>query len=341
MKNPTNTERNVFGLINFYSPKIYWLMCLDSCRINAYENAIRQYEHEPEKAVWLDIGTGAHMPLARLLIKYGVAKHVHAVEANCQTYQFAKHLREQVSEEEKRKISLHGCYSSDIYWCEQDPRPNAIIHEIVGSISSDEGCIKVMHDTIERLHGNISFCIPYQIGTLCIPVSQPRISLISSLCSFLLGKSMRIIKHIGIQGMVNPPKNAFLCDTPQLIEDFILKDYTAKPLEKCRIYTTKFIVTSSAARWSGFYLAPYILTSKDNKNGSVEIDALRCLTSWPVRYVQMYDHENGIHVRQGDEICVKFESDLTNECPTYRLEAWVNNSYLVRSSFAWRGPAIN
>ncbi|UJR17067.1 hypothetical protein I4U23_003964 [Adineta vaga] len=317
------------------------MMCLDSYRVNAYEEAIKQYRQRQDKAVWLDIGTGAHMPLTRLLIKYGVAKHVHAVEANRETYQFAKKLQQQLPNEEKKKISLYGCYSSHIDWYAQDPQPNAIIHEIVGCISSDEGCIRVMHDIIQNLHGNVSFCIPYKIGTLCIPVSRPNVSLISSFCSCLLSTSVRIIKSIGIQGMFNPPKDVFLCDKPEFIEDFILEDYVRKPLENYRKFSTKFIVKKSTAQWTGFYLAPYILTAGGKRNDLVEIDGLKNITNWPVRYVQMYDYEKGIVVKQDDTIHVVFESDLTNECPIYRLEAWTNDDYLIRSSFAWKGPAVH
>ncbi|CAF3385260.1 unnamed protein product [Rotaria sp. Silwood2] len=118
-------------------------MCLDPFRLNAYEEAIRQYgQQKQQKAVWLDIGTGAHMPLTRLLIKYGTAQRVYAVEANREAYLFAKNLREHLPDEEKRKILLYGCYSKNVDWHAQDPRPNAIIHEIIGCISSDEGCIK-------------------------------------------------------------------------------------------------------------------------------------------------------------------------------------------------------
>jgi hypothetical protein len=86
------------------------------------------------------------MPLTRLLIKYGVAEHVYAVEANRSAYQFARTLRERLPENEKRTISLDGCYSKYVDWYAKEPRPNAIIHEIVGCISSDEGCIKGEHD---------------------------------------------------------------------------------------------------------------------------------------------------------------------------------------------------
>ncbi|CAF3210745.1 unnamed protein product [Rotaria sp. Silwood2] len=341
MRNPTDNKRNVFGLIDLYDPFVYWLMCLDSSRVNAYEEAIRQYRQRQQKFVWLDIGTGAHMPLTRLLIKYRVAEHVYSVEANREAYQSAKNLLEHLPDEEKRKISLYGCYSKNVDWYAQDPRPNAIIHEIVGCISSDEGCIKVMHDTIKNLNEDVSLCIPYRIGTLCMPVSRPKISLFSSFCSLLWSTSMRIIKKAGTQGMFNPPKDAFLCETPQLIEKFILQDYVRQPLDKCSIFKTKFTVEKSTAKWAGFYLAPHVLTSIDNRNGAAEIDGLKGMTSWPVRYVQMYDYRKTINVKQGDEIHVVLESDLTDECPTYRLEAWANNDYLLRSSFAWKGPAIH
>jgi hypothetical protein len=140
--------------------------------------------------------------------------------------------------------------------------------------------------------------------------------------------------------MFNPPKDMFLCEKPQFIENFVLQDYVRKSLDKCKRFQTKFIVEKNQAKWAGFYLAPYILTSIDNRNGVTEIDGLKRMTSWPVRYVQMYNYQEAIDVKQGDEIHIVFESDLTDECPTYRLEAWVNNDFFVRSSFAWRGPAI-
>ncbi|CAF4997134.1 unnamed protein product, partial [Rotaria sp. Silwood1] len=189
-------------------------------------------------------------------------------------------------------------------------------------------------------NGEVYSCIPYKIGTLCMPVSRPKISIISSWCLCLLSSSMKVIKNIGIQGMVNPPKDAFLCETPQFIEEFILQDYVRKTLESHRLFRTKFIVEKRAAKWTGFHLAPNVLISKDNRKGVAEIDGLKRMTDRPVRYVQMYDHLKAIDLKQGDEIHVVFESELINECPTYRLEAWMNNKYLLRSSFAWIGPAL-
>jgi hypothetical protein len=197
-----------------------------------------------------------------------------------------------------------------------------------------------MHDTMENLRGDVSLCIPYQIGTLCIPVSRPKLSLFSSFCSFFLFSSMKIIENVGLQVLFNPPKEAPLCQTSQFIENFILQDYVRKPLDKCTTFETKFVVGKSMVQWTGFYLAPYILTSKDSKNGIAEINGLKQVTNWPVFYIQMYNYREAMDVNQDDEIHILFQSDLTTECPTYRLEAWLNNDSIVRSTFAWRGPAI-
>lgn len=337
---PTNRKKDVFTLIDSYSSYVYWIMCLDSYRLNAYEEAVRQYEKQQKRKVWIDIGTGAHMPLARLLLKYEVAEHVYAVEASYQTYLHSKKCLEQLPSKEKKQISLHNCFSTDIDWQVYDPRPNAIIHEIVGTISSDEGCIKVMHDMIKNLNGDVSVCIPYQVGTLCVPVSHPKITLLSSLCSSVFHRTFNIIKKLGIQGVVNPPKDTYLCETPQFIEKFVLMEYACMPLNGCKTFQTKFIVDKNEAHWTGFYLAPHILTTKDNENGAAEINGLSKVTNWPVNYVHMFNTEHGIDVKQGDEIHLIFQSDLTDACPTYRIEAWVNNEYLLRTSFAWKGSAL-
>ncbi|CAF1676755.1 unnamed protein product, partial [Adineta ricciae] len=104
LKNPTDKNKTFADIVNHYDFFAYWLMCLDKPRVNAYEEAIKQYAQLRKKAVWLDIGTGAHMPLTRLLIKYGVAEHVHAVDANRKTYQSAKTLREHLPNGEKQRI---------------------------------------------------------------------------------------------------------------------------------------------------------------------------------------------------------------------------------------------
>lgn len=341
MKNPTNRRRTVFRLINRYDPFMYWMMSSDSHRIKAYEEAIMQFQKQQRKAVWLDIGTGAHMTLTRLLLKHKAAKHVHAVEANHSAFRFARTFLKQLPDDDKNRVTLHEGYSKQVNWSVQDPQPNAIIHEIVGCIATDEGCIKVMYDTIKNLHGNVISCIPYRIGTLCVPASRPKISIHSLLCSFLICSSTNIIKNIGLQGIFNPPQHSFLCVKSQLIESFILLDYAKKAPERCIKSQATFVVEKNMTKWNGFYLAPYILTSNVDQEDAAEINGFKYMTNWPVRYVQIYEHDNGIDVVKGDEIHVIFESDLTNECPIYRLEAWLNEDYLQRSSFSWKGPAIS
>ena len=47
----------------------------------------------------------------------------------------------------------------------------------------------------------------------------------------------------------------------------------------------------------------------------------------------MHNYKSDIHVKQGDDIRIIFESDLTDECLTYELTAWMNSEYFLRSSF--------
>ena len=320
-----------------YSLLIYWILNLDSCRMNAYEEAVRQCQQKQRKHVWLDIGTGAHMPLTRLLIKHGVAEHVLAIESDQRTCKHARKFRQSMSDEDKEKISLYECHSDNIDWQTHHLRPDAIIHEIVGAVSSDEGCVKAMHDTLNSLNGNVSICIPYRIGTLCIPVSFPKLSILSSLCSLVLLRSCRIAKKCGVQPLVNPPKDIFLSETPQLIETYVALEDWKKSLDKYTTFKTKFIVNKKETQWTGFYLAPHILTAEDNTNGAAEIDGLKHKTSWNVSYVHMFDDSQGIKVQKGDEIHLVFHSKLDDMCPKYRLEAWLNDAYIQRTVVVWEG----
>lgn len=320
-----------------YNLLIYWMLNLDSRRMNAYEEAVKQCQRQQQKYVWLDIGTGAHMPLTSFLIKHDVAEHVFAIESDPETCKHAKALRQSMPEENKQKITVYECHSNEIDWEEHQLRPNAIIHEIVGSVASDEGYVKAIHHTINSLNGNVSICVPHQIGTLCVPVSFPKVSLLSSLCSLALLRSYRIAMKCGVQPLVNPPKNSFISQKPQFIEKFIALEDWKSQLDKCTTFKTKFIVDKNEAEWTGFYLAPHILTTTDNSNEIAEINGLRHKTSWNVNYVHMFDHSKGVKVQKGDEIHIIFHSELDNRCPKYRLEAWVNDAYLQRSAVVWEG----
>lgn len=73
----TNKDAQTF--ICSYSKWFYWVMCLDEYRMRAYRTAIRAVV---TPSVWLDIGTGAHMPLTRLLLQQPQVTHIHAVEVH-------------------------------------------------------------------------------------------------------------------------------------------------------------------------------------------------------------------------------------------------------------------
>lgn len=334
-------NQNVFTFIKTYSRWFYWVMCLDRYRMNAYKEAVKQaYKHSSsikERSItsWLDIGTGAHMPLTRLLLEQKAAKHVHAVEANSKTYRCARKLHQSMPSL-KSKVTLHNEYSADINWSLHEPRPQAIIHEIVGTVSSAEGCIKVVHDTIAQLK-HVSLCIPYEIGTYCIPVSHPKISWLSTISSILCGGPMNISSERGVQCIYNPPKNVFLSTSPQFVEKFVLEK--AQPSE-CLRTNIEFIVESNhEENWSGFYLSPYVLTANQLENGKYTIDGLKQNTCWGVCYINMVSKSEKLTVKKGDKIKVLFQANLSEECPSYQLEAWINDIHVP--SVNWKGPQDN
>ncbi|CAF5074448.1 unnamed protein product, partial [Rotaria magnacalcarata] len=117
----------------------YVLMELDKPRSQAYEEAAKQVflsscpKQGSNAVTWLDIGTGPRMFLSQMLLKNPTTKHVHAVEANTNSYEQAT-LLQQATPILKEKIPLHQRFSSSIEWGKCDPAPTAIIHDVLGTI---------------------------------------------------------------------------------------------------------------------------------------------------------------------------------------------------------------
>lgn len=320
---------------NRYHNISYVLMELDQPRKRAYEQAA-QYAciPSPEKqdsntVVWLDIGTGPHLFLTQIILKSPITENVHAVETDPKAYQQAKTLQES-SFDLRQKVTLHKGYSGSIDWKQCCPPPNAIIHDVLGTVSTEEGCLTTLRHTMARFK-HVSLCIPHEFGTYCIPVSYPRISWLSSIFSKLFGGPSNITRKRGVQCVFNPPKNVHLCKKAEFIEKF---DSLNIPLDNYFVKTVQFTVeTEYEAEFTGFYLAPYLLTAKNLENGLGVIDGLSQNTNWGVKYACMLDKSQKNRVKQGDQITVGFQTNLNSGCPIYRLEAWINNSYISTIDF--------
>ncbi|CAF0719350.1 unnamed protein product [Adineta steineri] len=328
-------KRDLRTFVDSYGGMGYWLMQLDRHRHRAYMEAARRAyvrfpkAQGPNTVTWLDIGTGPRMPLTRMVLENKVTEHVHAVEANSNTYRRAKALQESTPYLQN-KVTLHEGYSSDINWNQCDPRPCAIIHDILGTVSSEEGCVQILHNTMKNIE-NVSLHIPHEFGTYCIPVSRPKVSWLSSICSILFGGPASVSLEKGVQKLYNPPMDILLCKSAQLVEKF---ESANIPSIKYLTKKITFIVDATHGKdWVGFYLAPYILTMPHLEDGKGIIDGLKQNTNWGVKYVTMMDDTKGIKVKPGDNITVSFHTDFTHECPLYRLEAWINDTHVPAIEF--------
>ncbi|CAF3411748.1 unnamed protein product [Rotaria socialis] len=322
--------RTLSNFVDGYRNIGYVLMELDKPRNQAYEEAAKQVflSSSPKQGsntvTWLDIGTGPRMFLSQMLLKNPTTKHVHAVEANTNSYEQATNLQ-QATAILKEKITLHQGFSSSIDWGKCDSAPTAIIHDVLGTISTDEGCLKILRETMATFK-NVSLCIPHEFGTLCIPVSRPKVGLLSSIFSRLFGGTPNISDGIGVQLLFNPPKKVTLCTSAQFVERF---ESTNIPADDLLSKTIQFTAENiHETEFAGFYLAAYVLTAKNLEDGKGIINGFTQNTNWGVKYVSLVDNSNKIKVKKGDKIELCFETDLTHGFPIYRFKASVNDIHL-------------
>ncbi|MBT6177574.1 MAG: hypothetical protein HOI23_10030, partial [Deltaproteobacteria bacterium] len=158
---------SVQEMLNTYGNLFYWIMLYDEERMKAYTRGLQEF---PKDRTLLDIGTGKHMPLARLALENG-AKKVVAIEGNHASYSYAKKLRDSDSTLQDKLTLIHGI-SQDVE-LDQSYQLNGLVHEIIGTIASDEGFPKFVADARRRFLQPNSVIIPQRVSTLAVPVQDP------------------------------------------------------------------------------------------------------------------------------------------------------------------------
>lgn len=316
--------------IGSYSRWFYWVMCLDEYRMRAYRNAIRALATESQGAVWLDVGTGAHMPLTRLLLQQppNVVAHVHAVEANQLAFASAKALQRKLGVQ--HRVTLHQCYSADLVASTVQPQPTAVIHEIIGTTASSEGVVFALRDVFRRWPGGTRM-LPHRFATLCVPVSQPTIGIASAVASCFFGGTWRIATTAGIQCLYNPPRATWMA-APGLVEEYGLQEMKAPSARSGR---TLLLAITRSGTCTGLFFAPLIHCSPDGAT----INGLLQKTNWGVEYLCFGDQS--MYVEAGDQLKVNFTAQVDQDCPTYSVT--VSHTSRVGHSIvlAWRGPQDN
>ncbi|CAF4128192.1 unnamed protein product [Rotaria magnacalcarata] len=153
-------SRTLSDFFQEYRNMDYVLMELDKPRNQAYEEAAKQVflsscpKQGSNAVTWLDIGTGPRMFLSQMLLKNPTTKHVHAVEANTNSYEQAT-LLQQATPILKEKIPLHQRFSSSIEWGKCDPAPTAIIHDVLGTIRRLSSIFSILFCGTPNISGDI------------------------------------------------------------------------------------------------------------------------------------------------------------------------------------------
>ena len=311
--------------VDSYSNTFYWIMLKDAVRMAAYEAAGTDPALCRGKR-FLDIGTGARMPLSMMVLQGGAAQ-VDAIEGNPTTYRRAAAFRESLAASTKDKIRLHCGLSTDV---ELGQCGDALIHELIGTVASSEGMVHSIADAQERLLVAGAWIIPEQIATILVPVSRPSIRPRSAIASWIATGETGLDQGRGVQIVFNPSKRTWLSSTPVVVEQFNCSP-GALPMRSQVIQNTCHTITLERDGWfSGFLLGCHVVTHA----GIPAIDALNQLTNWGQLYAQMV--ERPVRVAKNETIRVEFHVDAREFTPSYRLAVAFPKSGQA-NEIAWQG----
>ncbi len=311
--------------VDSYSNTFYWIMLKDAVRMAAYEAAGTDSTLCQDKR-FLDIGTGARMPLSMMVLRGGAA-HVDAIEGNATTYRRAAAFRDSLAASTKDRIRLHLGLSTDI---ELDQCGDALIHEVIGTVASSEGMVHCIADAQERLLVAGARIIPERVATILVPASRPPIRPRSAIASWIATGESGLDRGRGVQIVFNPSKRVRLSSTPVVVEQYDCSA-GAPPLRSQMVQDTCHTIAMERDGWfSGFLLGCHIVTHA----GIPAIDALNQLTNWGQMYAQMV--ERPVRVAKGETTHVEFHVDAREFTPSYRLAAAFPRSG-EEYEIAWQG----
>jgi len=311
--------------VDSYSNTFYWIMLKDAVRMAAYEAAGTDPALCRGKR-FLDIGTGARMPLSMMVLRGGAAQ-VDAIEGNSTTYRRAAAFRESLAASVKDRIRLHCGLSTDI---ELGQCGDALIHELIGTVASSEGMAHSIADAQERLLDAGARIIPERVATILVPVSRPPIRPRSAIASWIATGEAKLDWSRGVQIVFNPSKRARLSSTPVVVEEFNCSA-DAPPLRSQMVQDTCHTIAMERDGWfSGFLLGCHVVT----RTGIPAIDGLNQLTNWGQMYAQMV--ERPVRVAKNETIRVEFHVDAREFTPSYRLAVAFPESGQA-NEIAWQG----
>jgi len=312
-----------------YSNTFHWIMLEDAFRRQAYESAAADAALCRGRR-FLDVGTGARMPLSMMVLRGGAAR-VDAIEANPRTHRRAASFLESLDAPARDRIRLHLGFSTDL---ELAHRSDALVHELIGTIASSEGMVHCIADAQERLLVPGAPIIPSRVATALVPVERPPVRRRSIIASWIATGESRLDRRVGVQIVYNPPPGIWLSSTPVVVEEFDCASGAAALRDQMVRCSQHAIFMERDGCFSGFLLGCHIVTCA----GVPAIDALTQITNWGQVYAQMV--EEPVHVAKGEVIHVEFHVDAREFTPSYRLRVAFPASGQL-SEIAWKGPATS
>jgi hypothetical protein len=171
-----NEENFLEEWLGSYNPFFYHVMLLDTARMTSYETGIPFATPKVKQAaaksggrasaVWLDVGCGHNLPLTQMVLATGEAEHVHAIEGNEAAFAHIDRLLA-AKTELQRRVTVHRALSSDVE-LGPDARGDALIHEVIGVVASDEGMMSILADAQDRLLVDRAEIFPSFIATIAV-----------------------------------------------------------------------------------------------------------------------------------------------------------------------------
>jgi hypothetical protein len=308
-------------------------------KVTLFQDKVTLLQGDENADVWLDIGTGAHMPLTQSLLEAPatVVAHVHAVEANDVTYGAALRLKKTLLPRNRDRITLHNCYSTALDASTLRPEPTAVIHETIGTVASSEGAVAAIRAAF-RMFPKMTKMFPHSFGTLCVPVSPPVASIASALASLPFGGATRVATDVGVQCLYNPSPDLWM-SAPAIVESYDIEDMRSTDMKQKS--TTVVVSITRAGYCSGLFLAPQIRCSAiSDVLGVTTINGLHQRTNWGVEYL-CFGHR-GQQLEMGDQLTISFTANVDTDCPSYIVDVSCNSPtrpLVVRHK--WCGPQDN
>jgi len=307
--------------IAHYHATPYWIMTLDTIRTARYERAIKR--HVAARRV-LDLGTGAHLLLARIARQAG-AKHIDALEANSESFQAARSFAKKARLDDT--IAVHEGYSFDIKMAQPC---DILIHEIVGEIASSEGALLAVQDAARRQLTSDAQIMPQKLRSRLMLVSKisPG-SPISSGLSYLFGGRTGQLRENGVQTIYNLNRRSHILERAAVVEDWDFRDIEAvREMDLVKTWQDR-VSPNRTTEAVGFVLWPEI--DLDGQSDTF-IDGLR-ITNWSHVFFSFY--ANAMTVSPSDEVTIEFTVDGRN--PDVVYEACISLNGERRWYVRWWG----